>query len=402
MNNSNTQQSGQITYRTILTVSLLIGLLFFVGHLWDTYASSTAVVSKTTPSIENAPPGVKFTKIQDVQVGERAIGKNPEINNDERQSFLPDPDPATWRKLTLEMIKPDGKRLNITLLRPLSWIEKSGATLGATICLDLEEMGALGNATVAAIDPCPLIKPGKGNVITGTFHHEATNTIDLYVDGVEKPIGTTDNHPFWSVTRCEFVEAGKLLPGEELHLYSGPTAKVVQILPRPGPERVHNIEVMNEHVYFIADLGILVHNVCSVTFEQKTISKSRPTSKQSEAYVEAHIINNNPQLGVKIQQSYFKQDNVPYGTKGSVRPDITLGGTTQIEVKNYNIKNNTSGLINTLNRQLDTRNLNLPPGHTQQVFIDARGQGLTQLEISKLGEKLKSDINHDINITVFW
>ena len=261
MNHSNTQQSGQIAYRTILTVSLLIGLFFFVGHLWDTYASSTTVVSKRAiSSIEKVSRGVKFAKIQDIQVGKRAIGKNPEINDEERQSFLPDPDPATWRKLTLEMIKPDGKRLDITLLRPLSWIEGSRATPGTTIYLDLEELGAHGNAKVVAIDPCPPIKPGKGNVITGTFHHEAANTIDLYIDGLEKPIGTTNNHPFWSVTKQEFVEASTLLPGEYLQLHSGQTAKIVQILPRSGVKRVHNIEVMNEHVYMVTERGVAVHN----------------------------------------------------------------------------------------------------------------------------------------------
>ncbi|MDR2409975.1 MAG: hypothetical protein LBE13_17940, partial [Bacteroidales bacterium] len=106
----------------------------------------------------------------------------------------------------------------------------------------------------------PLIKSGRGNVITGTFHHEAANTIDVHIEGLSKPIGTTDNHPFWSVTRQEFIEAGKLHQGEKLQLYNGQTAKVIQILPRPGPERVHNLEVMNEHVYRITIGGVLVHN----------------------------------------------------------------------------------------------------------------------------------------------
>ncbi|MDR2409597.1 MAG: hypothetical protein LBE13_16015, partial [Bacteroidales bacterium] len=51
-------------------------------------------------------------------------------------------------------------------------------------------------------------------------------------------------------------------PNEELQLYNGQTAKVVQILPRPGPEQVHNLEVMNEHVYRVSFSGLLVHNSC--------------------------------------------------------------------------------------------------------------------------------------------
>jgi hypothetical protein len=144
------------------------------------------------------------------------------------------------------------------------YIYQRAAEVGVTIYIDLPEMISQGQAMVLNIEPCPPIKPGKGNVITGTFHHEAANTIDLYVEGLSKPIGTTDNHPFWSVTQQEFVEAGKLLPNEELQLYNGQTAKVVQILPRPGPERVHNLEVLNEHVYRVAGEGVLVHNQCAM------------------------------------------------------------------------------------------------------------------------------------------
>ncbi|MDR3109282.1 MAG: hypothetical protein LBU65_06285 [Planctomycetaceae bacterium] len=249
-------------YYTVLAVCFLLPVF-----LWGHYIYQHANVTNKTESPKRQTSGqqksnVRYAKIQDVQVGERTIGKNPELSDEDRQSFFPDPEPATWRKLTLEMQKSDGKRLDITLLRPLTWLEESHADIGATIYLDLPEMGAQGQAKVLNIEPCPPIKPGKGNVITGTFHHEAANTIGLYVEGLSKPIGTTDNHPFWSVTRQEFVEAGKLLPNEELQLYNGQTAKVIQILPRPGPERVHNLEVLNEHVYRITDSGLLVHNVC--------------------------------------------------------------------------------------------------------------------------------------------
>jgi predicted RNA binding protein YcfA (HicA-like mRNA interferase family) len=186
------------------------------------------------------------------------------------------------------MIKSDGKRLDITLLRPTDWISESKAAIGATIILDLPEMGAQGMAKVLNIEPCPLIKPGKGNIITGTFHHEAANTIDLYVEGLSKPIGTTDNHPFWSVTRQEFIEAGKLHQGEKLQLYNGQTAKVIQILPRPGPERVHNLEVMNEHVYRVSDSGVLVHNMC-----EKLTPKSPFPTKNVTAREVVRILKDN-------------------------------------------------------------------------------------------------------------
>jgi hypothetical protein len=271
-------------------VKIFIGLVLIIivgvaGYYLDkTFALSNNIVTKITGEQKTSttqPRGVRFAKIQDVQVGERAIGLNPELDDEDRYLFTPthDPHPISWRKLTLEMIKPDGKRFDITLLRPLSWISESQADIGTTIFLDLPEMGAQGFAKVRNIEPCPPIKPGKGNVITGTFHHEAANTIDVYVEGLSKPIGTTDNHPFWSVTRNEFIEAGKLQQGEQLQLYNGQTAKVIQILPRPGPERVHNLEVMNEHVYRVSDGGIFVHNTCQLAPNNRDIMKGHVGSK---------------------------------------------------------------------------------------------------------------------------
>jgi hypothetical protein len=286
----------------------LIACLLTSGYLWDNYISPKTIVTKTkvisVPKISNQDSsGIKFAKIQDVQVGERAIGANPEVTDSERATFFPDPDPATWRKLTLEMIKSDGKRLDITLLRPLNWVSESQADIGTTIFLDSPELGAQGFAKVLNIEPCPLIKQGKGNVITGTFHHEAANTIDVHVEGLSKPIGGTDNHPFWSVTRNEFVEAGKLQPGEELHLYSGQTAKVIQILPRPGPEQVHNLEVMNEHVYRVSDQGILVHN--NYVYKNASVKRQKQNEHVFGTPEYNNRLKNPPTSGTKLTSVFL-------------------------------------------------------------------------------------------------
>jgi hypothetical protein len=198
-------------------------------------------------------------------------------------------------------------------LRPLNWISESQANIGTTIFLDLPELGAQGLAKVLNIEPCPPIKSGKGNVITGTFHHEAANTIDLHVEGLSKSIGCTDNHPFWSVTRNEFVEAGKLLPDEELQLYNGQTAKVVQILPRPGPECVHNLEVMNEHVYRVELEGVLVHNNC-VKLNIKGLGKTKNIPKK--AYTALFMFSANPQKTI----SGFEPPKVYHNSNGQLPP----------------------------------------------------------------------------------
>ncbi len=76
----------------------------------------------------------------------------------------------------------------------------------------------------------------------------------------EETIGTTSNHPFWSVDRQEFVQAGSLEIGERLQTLSGDIKVVQQKLPRPGPLPVFNLEVHYEHVYFVGQDGVLVHN----------------------------------------------------------------------------------------------------------------------------------------------
>ena len=287
MPNKNTHYKNSAA-RFILCM-MLIAVFFLTAYVVSNWQSNKASVSFQTRS--ELPNGTKVKPIQDVEVGERAIGRNPQLTDQDRSTFFTDPDPSSWRKLTLEMIKSNGKRLDITLLRPLSWIEEVKAEQGGMIYLDLPEMGAQGDAKVIAIDPCPPIKPGKGNVITGTFHHEAGQTIDIQVQGLDKPIGCTANHPFWSETRHDFVEAGTLRPQEDLLLYDGQITKVIQILPRPGPERVHNLEVLNEHIYYVENVGVLVHNECT-KLNIKGLGKTKNIPKK--AYTTLFLWAQNP------------------------------------------------------------------------------------------------------------
>ena len=55
-----------------------------------------------------------------------------------------------------------------------------------------------------------------------------------------------------------------MIEGERLLLYSGETKRVVQKLPRPGPQVVYNLEIYGEHVYHVTADGVLVHNACGV------------------------------------------------------------------------------------------------------------------------------------------
>lgn len=79
------------------------------------------------------------------------------------------------------------------------------------------------------------------------------------IEGLAKPIGTTPNHPFWSESLQEFVRAVALRPGEHVRTLEG-TAQVVSITERGPPEPVFNLEVHLDHVYHVAQCGVLVHN----------------------------------------------------------------------------------------------------------------------------------------------
>ena len=234
----------------------LIGLGLFFGYraLSAPSTSSRQAVPATATRAE-----VVTINIEDIKVGQRIRGENPI----REQAELIEPDPATWRKLGLQMTKEDGRSLWITLLRPLDWIESHNVKQGETIQLDLEEMGAVGPAMVLAVCPCPEIEPGEGAVVTGTFQHEAgpdTKMLNLYFEGEPSPHGVTSNHPYWSLDRKKFIPAGELEINERVDTVLG-ESRVVRSIPLKYTGYLYNIET-TEHVFRVGHSGVLVHNSC--------------------------------------------------------------------------------------------------------------------------------------------
>ena len=119
--------------------------------------------------------------------------------------------------------------------------------------------------------------------------------------GEAETIGTTSNHPFWSVDRQEYVQAGSLQPGERLQTLHGDTKVVVSNLPRPGPKTdVYNLEVHAEHVYFVGEDGVLVHNAYN---------------KAADVSVSGNLRTETLQNGTK--RFYFKQNGQWTRVKGA-------------------------------------------------------------------------------------
>ena len=85
-------------------------------------------------------------------------------------------------------------------------------------------------------------------------------------DGNQQTLSTTDEHPFWSVTADDFVEAGALIVGHSVTGPNGETQTLVNSNREEFPEgvRVFNFQVTDYHTYFVAASAdkpvMLVHN----------------------------------------------------------------------------------------------------------------------------------------------
>lgn len=113
--------------------------------------------------------------------------------------------------------------------------------------------------------------------------------------------------------------------------------------------------------------------------KEKDTATRRPTPRESE-------IDLNKDLGsiARPQVSFKNGKEVPYGTKGSVRPDSCIGTTCSFEVKNYTIGDKNYNLINNVAKQAKQREQNLPQGMTQNIIIDTRGQSVTQTQMDSI------------------
>jgi len=221
-------------------------------------ASDRSEIEQVSLSREATPHATR--NIEDIRVGDRVLAANPEITEEERATWG-EPDWTDWQHVELEMTQTDGGVLQIAMIRPREWFDLNRVEPGTELFLDLSEMGAQGPAQVVSISACPHIRSGSGQVVTATFAHPPSTTVlDVRFEGDSQPIGVTDNHLFWSTDREDFIAIGEMSIGERVLTYSGETKRLAQKLPRPGPQLVYNLEVYGEHVYFVSDQGLLVHN----------------------------------------------------------------------------------------------------------------------------------------------
>ena len=123
------------------------------------------------------------------------------------------------------------------------------------------------------------------------------------------------------------------------------------------------------------------------------VSGTRPTWRQSEIDAKADYPDYNEQV------SFLNGEEVPYGTKGSVRPDYYKPGSS-VDIKNYNIEtaSGRSNLTNNISNQYYQRNVHLPQGTKQSVLIDIRGQNVSNSELEALYNSIMERTNNGITI----
>jgi len=197
-----------------------------------------------------------------VPIGARVPTKNPNRFEVDPQ---PEPDQATWAKLSITVERSAGGIVDAEIIRPRSWILESGLCAGRMLPLNLPELEVSGLALVTAIDDCPPIACGEGSVVTARFVtrevHVVASVDVLGADGTVETITGTTIHPVWSVDRQEWVPLAELADGETLQGLDG-LAVVLSVSLSRVSQPVYNIEVHGEHVYQVGELGLVVHNVC--------------------------------------------------------------------------------------------------------------------------------------------
>ena len=285
-------------------------------------------VAEVAQCASKASVELRPISIREIRIGDRVPGENPEGSDGSDEALFASEDLYIF---TFRVPKEDGTFCKAKLLRSESWLYDQQARFASVVdghefneidallserspeyfdlnfqlevWLEMPELGCVGWAKIVDVDDTFEYVPGEGNLVTGTFEHIAQETIDLQIEGQEKPIGCTPTHPIWSEDREEFVSAGDLFEGERVRVLNGDTKRVVQKLPRPGPEVVYNIEVFGEHVYHVTSDGVLVHNGCPKRSRRYTVYYALD-EKGNVSYIGR--TNNYPRR--KLEQAKNKRD----------------------------------------------------------------------------------------------
>ncbi len=247
--------------------------------------------------------------------------------------------------------------------------------------------------------------------VTELFVTPSQETLELELeasDGTVETLGATYGHPFW-VEGEGWTQAGELVAGDVLFTERDGWLRVRQVRGPPGVRTVYNLEVEEDHNYFVGRTRAWVHNkLCeerrarlleNLRKNRRAINarvqatgrgriRERPTPQESETFVGDLL---GPDF--RPQRSFIRGIRAQYGRKGSTRPDFYNPRTRQaVEVKNYDLSTseNRQRLYRTIGKQLRKRSENLPAGATQKVILDIRGQIVDPAVLRRLTSNIRS------------
>jgi len=265
-----------------LLTALIAGTPRWLPLLGDRQAEATIATTSDPAPRQLSQPRLITKPIEDIRCGDRIPSELPDgqLPDDE-----PEPDPATWRLVALELTKDNGDLVQVNLLRPLVWLQQAGAIDNGTFPINVEELDLEGQAAVLKVRPCPPIQPGKGQVVTGTFRHTCDEFVHLHIDGEPEPIVCTTGHPIWSEDRQTFVDAADLQTQETVRLTSGTFSQVSLVKRESRTQNVFNFEVNRTHVYHVGTTGLLAHNVKVLNSCYDDVDDLKATGKQGAGVV---------------------------------------------------------------------------------------------------------------------
>ena len=198
--------------------------------------------------------------------------------------------PKTWQQVKLKYSDViNGKKYpaEIKLLRPIKWLQENSMNkVGSEVNLSIPEFGVMNvKATVTAIKPNTLdtseidwSTQDSRPVITIFKRYAPVVKTYAFRDlgtGEISTINATPNHPFYVKNKGKFMPIEDVAPTDQLVNSSGQTIKLIcdkgqnshcgKAYNTDGdPVPVYNLEIYQQHAYFVGNDEVLVHNNCDI------------------------------------------------------------------------------------------------------------------------------------------
>ena len=345
----------------------------------------------STINIENIELGQLVTVSLDHS--ENPIGYNASHNQVLNRELITS---TSWKKLYIELLKPNNTITKIELLRPDWWIEKNVDKSNNKVYITIPELKLSGYANVINISEHTIqLTPEyfKYRAVTGKFTHISDMVIQLNFKNTNTLLSVTSNHPIWSESQNKWVDAGKLKIGEKVFTNNGSTTLIRKTVLE-GIHEVYNLEVHDAHNYFVSDIGILVHNAVSCpiitegldNLKTTTASKSNnwtldvegkwQNKKSGSSNYAPHKINESDadQIGAEFLGHSLDEATKVYKKNGQLLGYVSKDGT-----RRYRVPSTHEG----------TRKINLE--------IDTKGSNRWD-ELDKRGAIKNENANHHIEI----